>query len=214
MYALARMQSEGRIPEVPIIVDGPMSMKALDVYRDMSDEFRDEVQLSDFIASKHFVEARTSQESKKARRRRDPRIIISSSGMLEGGRVLSHLEQLLPDPKNSVILTGFQAEGTRGRALIDGARHVKIFGRHVPRRAEVLQDREFSGHADASELVSWLAALDPKPETIFLTHGEPAAAEALEAWVEDELGIMTVVAAMGEKVLLSDPIQDWDGDEA
>ena len=212
MYALAHMQAEGRIPEVPIIVDGPMSMKALDVYRDMSDEFRDEVQLSDFIASKHFVEARTAQQSKKARRRGDPRIIISSSGMLEGGRVLSHLEQLLPDPKNSVILTGFQAEGTRGRALIDGARHVKIFGRHVPRRAEVLQDREFSGHADASELVSWLAALSPKPETIFLTHGEPAAAEALEARVEDELGIMTVVAAMGEKVLLSDPIQDWDGD--
>ena len=186
MYALAHMQAEGRIPEVPIIVDGPMSMKALDVYRDMSDEFRDEVQLSDFIASKHFIEARTAQQSKKARRRRDPRIIISSS----------------------------EAEGTRGRALIDGARHVKIFGRHVPRRAEVLQDREFSGHADASELVSWLAALDPKPETIFLTHGEPAAAEALETRVEDELGIMTVVATMGEKVLLSDPIQDWGEDEA
>lgn len=205
MYELAEMQADGRIPEVPVIIDGPMSMKALDVYRDMPDEFRDEVRMSGFTASSHFIETRTAGESRKVRRRKDPRIIVSSSGMLEGGRALAHLQQLLPDPRNAVILTGFQAEGTRGRALVDGARHVKLFGRHVPRRADVVQDREFSGHADASELVAWVAALDPAPETVYLTHGEPQAAEALERRIEDELGIMAVVAAMGEKVLLSAP---------
>lgn len=214
MYELNQMQADGRIPTVPIVVDGPMSMKALDVYREMSDEFREEVQMSDFTSSPQLIEARSSADSRKVRRRSDPRIIVSSSGMLEGGRVLSHLQQLLPDPKNSVILTGFQAPGTRGRDLLEGARHVKMFGRHVPRKAEIVQDREFSGHAGASELVDWVASLDPRPEQVFLTHGEPQASAALEARIEDELGIPTVVASMGEKVLLSDPVDDLDDEPA
>lgn len=210
MYVLSQMQAEGRIPDVPIIVDGPMSMKALDVYRDMSEEFRDDVRLSEFTSSKQFVEARTAAMSKKLRRSKEPRIIISSSGMLEGGRAVAHLQAMLPDPRNAIILTGFQALGTRGRQLIDGARHVKVFGRHVKRRAEVVQDREFSAHADSSELVQWLSELDPKPELVYLVHGEPAAAEALERRVEEELGLDVVIARLGEKVLLSDmPDDDW-----
>ncbi len=215
MYELSQMQRDGRIPKVPIIVDGPMSMKALDVYREMSDEFRDEVRVSDFTSSDTFVEARTPGFSRKLRRSREPRIIISSSGMLEGGRAIAHLQHLLPDPRNAIILTGFQALGTRGRQLVDGARHVKVFGRYVPRRAEVVQDREFSGHADASELVHWLAELDPKPELVYLIHGEPPAAEALERRIEEELGLDVVIARLGEKVLLSDlPGDDDDGELA
>lgn len=210
MYELAQMQRDGRIPEVPVIVDGPMSMRALDVYKAFEEEFRDGVTVDDFTGLKHFTEARSAKDSRRARGRREPRIIVSSSGMLEGGRVLQHLIQLLPDHRNCVILSGYQGEGTRGRDLLEGARHLKINGRHVKVKAEVVDDREFSAHAGASELVAWVEALDPKPEQVFLTHGEPDPAHALEARIEDELGITTVVPAHGEKVLLSDPPDDVD----
>lgn len=204
LHALTALEREGRIPKVPVIVDGPMSMKALDVYRDMPDELRDGVTVEDFTGLSQLTESRTGADSRKARDRRDPRIVISSSGMLEGGRVLGHLTRLLPDPRNLVVLSGYQGEGTRGRALLEGARHLKINGRHVPVRAEVFQDREFSGHAGSSELVRWVGELEPRPETVFLVHGEPGPAAALETRLEEELGIMTVVARHEEKVLLSD----------
>lgn len=204
MYEIAQMQRDGRIPLVPVIVDGPMSMRALDVYRDMPEEFRDDVNVADFAGVQNFIEARGGREHRKVLKRKEPRIIISSSGMLEGGRVLAHLQQLLRDPKNAVILTGFQANGTRGRDLIDGRQHIKIKGQYVPVRAEVTQDREFSGHADQSELLDWVRALEPKPEMIYLIHGEPHASEALEERIETDLGIPTVIPKLNEKVLLSD----------
>lgn len=205
MYVLAQMQRERRIPDVPVIVDGPMSMRALDVYRDMPDEFRAGVSIDDFTGPKNFIEARSGRDSQRALARRDPRIIVTSSGMLEGGRVLNHLVKLLPDERNTVVLSGYQGEGTRGRALQEGAHHIKIKGRHVQVRAEVVQDREFSAHADASELVAWVAGLTPRPETIFLVHGEAGPAAALQQRIEDELGIAAIVPRYGEKVLLSDP---------
>lgn len=211
MYVLARLQREGRIPDVPVIVDGPMSMRALDVYRDMPEEFRADVSIDDFTGLRNFTEARSGQDSRKVRERTEPRIIISSSGMLEGGRVLSHLEQLLPRRENTILISGYQAEGTRGRQLLDGAKHVKIRGAHVRVRAEIAEDRQYSGHADASELVDWLRALDPAPETVFLVHGEPVASTALEARVEEELGLDVVLPSLGEKVLLSErPAADGD----
>ena len=213
MHALVQLQREGRIPEVPVLVDGPMSMRALDVYRDMPEELAEGLTVDDFVGLKRLEEIRTSRQSREARNDGGSRIIISSSGMLEGGRVLSWLQKLLPDPKNCVILAGYQGEGTRGRALIEGARHLKINGRHVPVKAELVDDREFSAHAGASELVAWVASLDPRPETVFLVHGEPGPAAALENRIEDELGIPTVVASHGEKVLLSEPIAAVEVDD-
>jgi len=212
LHALTQLEREGRIPTVPVYVDGPMSMRALDVYRDMPDELRDDIDLDDFTGLKQLHEVRDGKASKKLQQETKPRIIISSSGMLEGGRVLGHLMKLLPDARNTVVLSGYQGEGTRGRALQEGARHLKINGRHVPVRAEIIDDREFSGHAGASELISWLAALDPKPETVFLVHGEPGPAAALEERIERELGITAVIAGYREKVLLSEPYDDDDED--
>lgn len=205
MYELARLQRAGAIAEVPVIIDGPMSMRALDVYRDMPEEFRDDVDQAQFLGGGTFVEARSGRDHQRALHRHDPRIVISSSGMLEGGRVLSYLSALLPDERNTVVLSGYQGEGTRGRQLLEGATHIKIKGRHVPVRADITIDREFSAHADASELVAWLAALEPKPRTVFLTHGEPGPAKALQARVTRELGLDVVIAHYGEKVLLSEP---------
>lgn len=205
MYVLAQLQREGRIPDVPVIVDGPMSMRALDVYRDMPDEFRDGVRIEDFTGLRNFTEARSGRDSQRALNRGEPRIVVSSSGMLEGGRVLNHLIKLLPDERNCIVLSGYQGEGTRGRALQDGARHLKIKGRHVQVKAEVVQDREFSAHAGASELVAWVAALKPRPEMVFLVHGEKGPASALERRLAEELDIDAVVPHYAEKVLLSDP---------
>ena len=106
------------------------------------------------------------------RPRTPPAIIIASSGMATGGRVVHHLAAMLPDKKNAIVLTGYQAVGTRGRRLIDGEKQLKMFGRYVPVRAEVVADHEFSVHGDASDLIDWLRDLSPAPQTVFVTHGE------------------------------------------
>jgi len=123
--------------------------------------------------------------------------------MATGGRVLHHLETLLPDARNAVVLTGYQGVGTRGRQLSEGAEQVKINGRYVPVRAEVYHDREFSVHADGSDLIDWLRDLSPAPETVFCTHGEEGSAEALAARIRTELGLTVTVPKYGERVSLS-----------
>ena len=122
--------------------------------------------------------------------------------MASGGRVVHHLRALLPDRRNTVVLTGYQAVGTRGRALAEGAREVKIAGSYVRVRAEIVQDEGFSVHADAEELLNWLLALPEEPETVFVTHGEPEAAHALADRVRERTGATVVVPRLGERVLL------------
>ena len=211
--ALVEMRREGRIPDVPVIVDGPMSMRTLDVYKDMPEEFADGVTVGDFMGLPHLIEARTTQDSRKAQSGTGPKVVISSSGMLEGGRVLGWLTKLLPDAKNTVILSGYQGEGTRGRALLDGARYLKINGRHVPVRAELVNDREFSAHADLTELLHWVGSLNPAPELVYVVHGEPASANALAERIEQELGIGAVVGRHNEKVLLTDPAPEEEQED-
>ena len=205
LHALVQLTRAGRIPRVPVVVDGPMSIAALAVYADTSlGELDEDITLADFT-DLDLSEAREGRDSKKLNRRTEPMIIISSSGMAEGGRVLYHLQRLLPDPRNTVVLTGFQAEGTRGRALEEGARSVKINGRYVPVKAEIVRDHEFSVHGDASDLLDWLRALDREPEAVFVTHGEPTAAATFARRIEDELGWVAVVPKFGEVVnLLAD----------
>lgn len=203
MKTLVGLMRAGRIPEVPVVVDSPMALKVLDVYRDESlGELRDDIDVDDFTGMPELIEASTSDESRALNHRFDPMIIIASSGMVEGGRVLHHLARLLPDDRNSVILTGYQALGTRGRALEEGARSVKMNGRHVKVRAEILRDHEFSVHGDASDLMDWLRALDTAPETVFVTHGEKDVAEHFAARIDDELDWNAVVPRYGEVVSL------------
>ncbi|MHA6510253.1 MBL fold metallo-hydrolase RNA specificity domain-containing protein [Tessaracoccus sp. Y1736] len=213
LHALVQLTREGRIPQVPVVVDGPMSIAALAVYADESlGELADDITLADFT-DLDLSEAREAKDSKKLNLRTEPMIIVSSSGMAEGGRVLYHLQRLLPDPRNTVVLTGFQAEGTRGRALEDGAHTVKINGRYVPVKAEIVRDHEFSVHGDASDLLDWLRALGREPETVFVTHGEPAAAATFARRIEDELGWVAVVPRFGEVVsLLADAAEPEDVD--
>lgn len=169
LKALADMREEGRIPKVPVYVNSPMAAKALEVYTTLTDELRDDLEPSDLVRFPDLREVRSTEESRAltAKGGHGPAIIIASSGMATGGRVLHHLEQMLPDPKNAVVLTGYQAVGTRGWKLIEGATQIKMRGRYVPVRAEIFQDREFSVHGDCSDLIDWVRCLDPglRPST-------------------------------------------------
>lgn len=122
--------------------------------------------------------------------------------MATGGRVVHHLAAQLPDPRNCVVLTGYQAAGTRGRDLLDGARHLKMHGRYVPVRAEVVQVPDFSVHADGDELIAWLRATPTPPHTVYVVHGEPSASAALARRIETGLGWCAVVPRAGERVLV------------
>jgi metallo-beta-lactamase family protein len=125
-----------------------------------------------------------------------PSVIVSASGMATGGRVLHHLRHLLPDPRNTVLIVGFAAEGTRARDLAEGARTIKIHGEYVPVRAEIIQADAFSAHADADDILSWLTGA-PEPAATYVVHGEPSAAAARRDRLDHELGWTAVVPALG-----------------
>lgn len=205
LKTLWEMRRDGRIPECPIWVNSPMALSALDAYRDMPEEIRDGVHMDQFADLRDLHEARTREESEALTSpdaKNKPGIIISSSGMATGGRVVHHLASLLPSAKNAIVLTGYQAVGTRGRQLLQGEKQLKMFGRYVPVKAEIVQDSEFSVHGDASDLIDWLRDLKPTPKTVFLTHGEHGSATALAARITAELGLMTVVPKYREVVSL------------
>lgn len=205
LQALTGLLRDGRIPQLPVYVNSPMALAALHVYRDprYAGELRPDLDVASFVDLPRLHEVRTTEESIALNQPKMPSIIISSSGMATGGRVLHHLEHLLPDSRNAVVLAGYQASGTRGRALLDGATHLKMHGRQVAVRAEVLSDEEFSVHADASELLDWLAALSPAPGQVFTVHGTPESAGSLAAEATARLGLHARAAELGETVRLA-----------
>jgi len=203
LKTLAEMKDAKRIPDVSIYVDSPMGVKALAIYQDESqrDELRDDLKSTDFIGLRNVHEVTTAQQSMTLNTPRTPCIIISSSGMATGGRVVHHLQYMLPDHRNTVVFTGYQAHGTRGADLVAGVGQIKMYGQMIPVRADVLLDDGFSAHADQSELLDWAKALSPKPKTMFVVHGEdgaPILAQRLH-----DLGFNVVVPKLGDKVTLS-----------
>ncbi len=204
LKTLTELMQQDRIPRLPVFVNSPMALAALRVYRDprYADELRPDLSPDGFVDLPQLHEVTSTEDSIKLNAPKMPCIIISSSGMATGGRVLHHLEHLLPDSRNAVVLTGYQAVGTRGRLLSEGASHVKMHGRQVPVRAEILTDEEFSVHADASDLLDWLAALTPAPARVWCVHGDPDSASALAAAATDRLGLTTGVAVHGATVPL------------
>jgi metallo-beta-lactamase family protein len=192
MYYLRQLEDENRIPHVPVYVDSPMALSATDLYVKFKDDH--DVDFSrletsgdrDPLNVHEFHLTRTAEESKSINNLKSPCIIISASGMITGGRVLHHLAQKLPDSRNAVILAGFQAEGTRGRALQEGAKILHVFGEAVPVAAEIITMGQFSAHAGKSELLRWLGGLNSAPKKTWLTHGEPAAAQSLQAAIKEQ----------------------------
>ncbi|HEX2894019.1 MAG TPA: MBL fold metallo-hydrolase [Marmoricola sp.] len=200
--------ADGRVPDVPVYVDSPMAQAALAVYRDaLADGDEQEFRPDLLTGGNPFDTGRLTLvpgpvESEQLNDPAHPCILISASGMATGGRVLHHLAHQLPHRRNCVVLTGYQVPGTRGRALADGAREIKIHGSYIPVRAEVANIRGFSAHADADELVDWLRNL-PEPRTAFVVHGEPASAATLASRLRTELGWTAVVPRFEERVRVS-----------
>jgi metallo-beta-lactamase family protein len=205
VYLLRTLMAAGRVPDVPIWVDSPMAVDAMEVFRRHGQEHDfTEAQAEGVITSlvSPFVRlSRTAAESKSINEHRGPGIVIASSGMMNGGRILHHLARRLPDPRTTVLVAGFQAAGTRGRTLLDGAKELRIHGRDVPVAATVRRIDALSGHADRRELDRWLGAL-PAPRRTFLVHGEPAAARGMAEMLRTSRGWATHVPALGETVEL------------
>jgi len=205
IYLLQLLKSAERIPDLPIFLDSPMSCDATAVYR----EFHHDHDLSDgdlspahpALAGSRVILSRTTAESKSINQVKGPAVIISSSGMMTGGRIVHHLQQRLPSAKNTVVIGGYQAVGTRGRLIEDGAPYLRMFGREVPVRAAVEHVPGLSGHADRSELLRWLAPL-PAPRHTYLTHGEPDAAAALAQQLRTSRGWAVTCPQLGQSVEL------------
>ena len=206
LVTLEELRTAGAIPDVPIYVDSPMALRALEVYRQAfaahDPSLRPEVTGADrLLASPGVHLASTRDQSERLNHPDHPCVIISASGMATGGRVLHHLVSQLPERRNAVILTGYQVAGTRGAALAEGARQVKIHGEYVPVRAEIVVVDGFSAHADADELIAWFSTVRP-PRVAYVVHGEPDSAETFARRLDDDLGWNAVVPRYLERVVL------------
>ena len=180
-----------------------MALRGLSVYQSAVSQGHGDLRPdlpTDILAGADLHEAHSATQSEALNDPAQPSIIISASGMATGGRVLHHLKAMLPDPRHSVLLVGYQAVGTRGRDLADGATQVKIHGEYIPVRAEVVDVQGFSVHADADELLGWLGSAPEPPQVVYVVHGEPAASAELARRIGAELGWLAVVPRDGERV--------------
>jgi len=192
LHLLSQLLRVGAVPPLPIYLDSPMAIKATAIYQAHTDDHKlspEECRRLSTIA--HY--ATTPDDSKAIDAASGPMIVISASGMATGGRVLHHLKRFLPDQNSTVLLVGYQSPGTRGRSLEDGATELKLHGQYVPVRAQIRKISGLSAHADYAEILAWLRASSVAPRRVFVTHGEPAAADAMRRHLRDRLGWEAVI---------------------
>ena len=199
MLFIAQLKAAEAIPDVPVYLDSPMAIDATELYRRFTGEHRLSPEDCASMARAATL-VHTADQSKAIDRARGPMIILSASGMATGGRVVHHLKVFAPDPRNLVLLPGFQAGGTRGASLAAGARTIRIHGQDVPVNAEVVQLASMSAHADARELLDWMRRMPRAPREVFVTHGEPNASDVLRQRIERELQWRVRVPEFGEIV--------------
>ena len=202
LYVCWRLKQSGRLPLMPIYLDSPMAINASGMLeRHPLDHRLSPDECDAAMASATYVQ--DVEESKALSHNTMPKVIISASGMATGGRVLHHLKAYGPNPKNTILFAGYQAAGTRGEALLSGAREVKIHGALVPIRAEIDELPMLSAHADANEILRWLSAFQRPPKKTFIVHGERGASAALRERIERELGWACEIPAEGDEQVLS-----------
>ena len=202
LYHLSRLRKRGRLTNVPVFLDSPMAVNATKIFHEHLGEHRlTPEQCNESFAVATFT--RSVEESKRIDQDSMPKIIISASGMATGGRILFHLKHYAPDHRNTILLAGFQAGGTRGAALRDGAKEMKIHGEFVPVRAEVASLGMLSAHADRDELLRWLGGFEVPPRTTFVTHGELEASDTFRHCIKEKLGWNARVPEHGERVDLA-----------
>jgi metallo-beta-lactamase family protein len=207
IWRLRQLEDAGRIPELRVFLDSPMAIDVTEIYcRHPEDHDLEMALLMDQkrcpLCSRHYALVRTARESRDLNRLSGRLIVLAGSGMATGGRILHHLKLRLPDRRTTVLLPGFQADGTRGRSLQDGARTIRIHGEDVPVRARVEVLHGLSAHADRGEILAWARGFAKPPRQTYVVHGEPAAAEALATALRRELAWTARVAADSETVEL------------
>lgn len=199
LYTIFRLKQRGAIPDLPVFLNSPMAINTTDIYhryralhRLTPEECRGMHEVAKMV--------RTVEESRALSHLRYPAVIVSASGMATGGRVLHHLKALAPDRRNTIVLVGYQAGGTRGARILAGERSIRIFGDDVTINAEVVSLQGMSAHADARQIVDWLRTAPRPPRSLYLTHGEPGPADALRRRIEDELGWTAGIPVLGQSV--------------
>lgn len=201
LYYILLLKKEKSIPNIPIYLDSPMAINATDILC----KYNDEHYLSEETCaelSDNVTYTRKADESKELDLDPQPKIIISASGMATGGRILFHLKTYAGDPKNTILFSGYQADGTRGADMLNGKKEIKIHGELVPIRAELASLSNASAHADCEETLQWLSHFRKPPIKTFITHGEPKAAMALKNMIEEKLRWKCVVPYYQQKVNL------------
>ncbi|MDF1499720.1 MAG: MBL fold metallo-hydrolase [Anaerolineales bacterium] len=193
LFWIRKLQDEGSVPDLPVFIDSPMAVEASHIYCQFGDDHNldvnllmDERQCPLRCKETHFI--KEVEESKELNTRPGPAIIISASGMCTGGRILHHLKWRLPDRRNRVLFIGYQAEGTRGRHLLNGKRSIRIHGKSVPVHAGIAQLDALSAHADMNELITWITGFQHQPSDIFIVHGELESSRALQEELGRRLG--------------------------
>lgn len=192
LYCLYQLLEKKIIPHIPIFLDSPMAINVTELFT----IFKDEHKLSEDLCNKVFsiaINTPTVEESKRINSLQGSAIIIAGSGMADGGRVLEHLAHFISDARNTVIFVGFQANGTNGRDLIDGAKQIKIYGKMYEVRASIEIIHNLSAHADYHEILQWLSFFTSKPKKVFLTHGELEPSKALQSKIEERFGWPVVI---------------------
>lgn len=201
LHLLADLKATHRIPPIPVYLDSPMAIDATRLFHDNKADHGLTDAACDLMC-KLPKYTRSREESMAIDRLTDPMIVISASGMATGGRILHHLKRFLPDARNTILLVGYQSAGTRGRTLADGIKELKIHGEYVTVGAQVAQVQGLSAHADYREMIDWLSASKLAPRRVFVTHGEPSAADAFRRRLVEELGWNVVVPTLGETQVL------------
>lgn len=207
IWLLRELEDESRIPHLPTYIDSPMATDVTNIFCNYPEDHNlDMALLMDEercpLCCKPYQFTRTPDQSKALNEKQGSLIIIAASGMATAGRVIHHLKRRLPDPRTTVLLVGFQAIGTRGRSLHDGADFVRIHGRDVPIRASVMSIEGLSAHADRNEIMRWLRGFKKPPRNTYLVHGEPQASESLAQTLQSELGWTATVPRPGQRVRL------------
>lgn len=199
LYHLMKLKQAGHIPNVPVYLNSPMAISATEIYKSFHNQHKlskEDCQAIDEMT--HYV--RTVEESIALNEKSFPSVIISASGMASGGRVLHHMKTLVGNHRNSLVFVGYQAAGTRGQAIVNGAADTMIHGQYYPVRAQVHNLSSLSAHGDYREILTWLRKIQQVPEQVYVTHGEPCAADAMRLHIQNRLGWSARVPEMGESV--------------
>ncbi len=207
LYDLRELEEAGRIPSLPVYLDSPMAIQATAVYAGHPEEHDAALRQAEAegkrpFAPRRFYLCRTVEDSKRLNGTDGPGIILAGSGMATGGRILHHLRRWLPEAATTVLFVGYQAAGTRGRLLREGAREIKMLGEVVPVRAQIMVSDAYSAHADRGEILRWLKGFQRPPGMTYIVHGEPDAAAALRQAITGDLGWQAAVAEDGQRVAL------------